>query len=140
MKNITRNADLADRDLKHLLHPQTNIADLLAEGPKIMDCGKGIRVTDATGKEVIDGLAGLWCVNVGYGRRELAEVMKLAAENLSYFHSLNSLLPVSITSVLTGRLEKAALAAAPISAIPSKLWLPELTFDQVFTMVIMRSF
>lgn len=91
MKNISRHADLADRDLKHLLHPQTNIADLLAEGPKIMETGKGIRVKDATGKEVIDGLAGLWCVNVGYGRPELAEVMKLAAENLSYFHSFSGM-------------------------------------------------
>lgn len=91
MKNNTRHANLAKRDLKHLLHPQTNIADLLLEGPKIIEKGKGIRVTDTTGKEVIDGLAGLWCVNVGYGRVELAEVMKRAAENLGYFHSFSGM-------------------------------------------------
>ncbi len=91
MGNIRRYDDLADRDQKHLLHPQTNIADLLAEGPKIMESGQGIRITDVTGKQLIDGLAGLWCVNVGYGREELAEVMKKAAENLSYFHSFSGM-------------------------------------------------
>ena len=91
MKNIRRYDDLADADQKHLLHPQTNIADLLAEGPKIMESGQGIRITDVTGQQLIDGLAGLWCVNVGYGREEIAEVMKKAAENLSYFHSFSGM-------------------------------------------------
>ena len=57
MKNINRHVELADRDLQHLLHPQSNIVDVLKEGPKIMEMGKGIRVKDATGKEVIDVLS-----------------------------------------------------------------------------------
>ncbi len=91
MKNITRYDDLADRDLKHHLHPQTNIVDLLTDGPNIIEAGKGIYIRDARGQQIIDGLAGLWCVNVGYGREELAETMAEAARNLSYFHSFSGM-------------------------------------------------
>ncbi len=91
MKNITRHDDLAERDKKNLLHPQTSIIEVLENGPKIIDKANGIRLTDAKGQTLIDGLAGLWCVNVGYGREELAETMKKATEKLSYYHSFTTM-------------------------------------------------
>ncbi len=91
VKNMSHYDDLADRDLKNLLHPQTNIVDLLKNGPQIIESGNGIRIKDAKGHTLIDGMAGLWCVNVGYGRKELAETFKAAAENLSYFHSFTGM-------------------------------------------------
>ena len=91
MKNITRYDDLAHRDQKSLLHPQSSILDVLNKGPRIIESGNGIRIKDAKGHELIDGLAGLWCVNVGYGNEELAETMKEAAKKLSYFHSFTTM-------------------------------------------------
>ena len=113
MKNITNYDDLADRDIHNLLHPQTNITDLLKAGPQIIESGNGIRVKDAKGQTLIDGMAGLWCVNVGYGRKELSETLKLAAENLSYFHSFTGmsnppeiLLAEKLVGMAPGKLSK----------------------------------
>lgn len=53
--------------------------------------GNGIWLTDSTGKRYIDGMAGLWCVNVGYGRPEIAEAMRRQAETLSYCHAFSSM-------------------------------------------------
>jgi len=113
MKNMTRYDDLAERDKKNLLHPQTSIIDLETNGPRIIEAAKGIKIRDAKGHELIDGLAGLWCVNVGYGREELAETMKMAAEKLSYFHSFTTMsnpaqieLAEKLTAMAPGNLSK----------------------------------
>jgi L-2,4-diaminobutyrate transaminase len=49
--------------------------------------GKGIRLTDIEGRSYIDGFAGLYCVNVGYGRSEIAEVLREQSERLSFYHT-----------------------------------------------------
>jgi L-2,4-diaminobutyrate transaminase len=53
--------------------------------------GSGARVQDIHGRSYIDGMAGLWCVNVGYGRVELAETMRVHAERLGYYHAFSSM-------------------------------------------------
>ena len=82
---------LAEMDQKHLLHPASSITQVMESGPTIMTSGKGVRVTDANGHELLDGVAGLWCVNVGYGREELGEVMKEAASEMGYYHSFTGM-------------------------------------------------
>lgn len=52
-----------------------------------METGKGVRIQDATGREYIDGFAGLYCVNIGYGRTEVAEAIARQAYKLAYYHS-----------------------------------------------------
>jgi adenosylmethionine-8-amino-7-oxononanoate aminotransferase len=77
-------------DRSSVLHPFTNLKDYAsgaAGGPTIMETGKGVRITDATGREYIDGFAGLYCVNVGYGRTEVAEAIARQAYKLAYYHS-----------------------------------------------------
>lgn len=49
--------------------------------------GRGVYVTDEFGKELLDGMAGLWCVNIGYGREELAEEAKKQMIDLPYYHT-----------------------------------------------------
>ena len=66
---MTLDIQLAGRiDQQSLFHPFTAITDLKAEGPTVMSSGKGVRITDIHGQEYLDGMAGLWCVNLGYGR------------------------------------------------------------------------
>jgi L-2,4-diaminobutyrate transaminase len=113
-KNITPYDDLAASDRQHLLHPQTNMVEVLTKGPKIIEGGQGIRVKDAKGNTLIDAMAGLWCVNVGYGRKELAETMADAAKRLSYFHSFTAMsnppeirLAEKLTAMAPGKLARA---------------------------------
>jgi L-2,4-diaminobutyrate transaminase len=77
-------------DRASVLHPFTQLKDF-ASGklgePTIVETGKGIRIQDATGHSYIDGFAGLYCVNIGYGRTEVAEVISRQAHRLAYYHS-----------------------------------------------------
>lgn len=82
--------ELASLDRQTVLHPFTNLKDF-ASGklgdPTIMETGKGVRIQDTTGREYIDGFAGLYCVNIGYGRTEVAEAIARQAYKLAYYHS-----------------------------------------------------
>src|SRR5690606_17660115 len=60
-------------DAAHHLHPFTDHKDLRAAGSRMITRAQGPFVYDSEGNEILDGMAGLWCVNVGYGRDELAE-------------------------------------------------------------------
>ena len=52
--------------------------------------GHGVRLRDKSGREMIDCSGGLWCVNIGYGRPEIAEAAKQAILDLNYFHLFGS--------------------------------------------------
>lgn len=81
---------IADHDRSSVLHPFTQLKDF-ATGkigdPTIVTGGKGIRIEDATGHRCIDGFAGLYCVNIGYGRAEVAEAIARQAYKLAYYHT-----------------------------------------------------
>ncbi|MCA0042507.1 aminotransferase [Celeribacter litoreus] len=87
----THNLSLEELDKERLLHPATSIADHLANGPRIMSEGKGVHVTDSKGNTFIDGAAGLWCVNVGYGRQEIVDAVNKQISTLPFFHSFTSM-------------------------------------------------
>lgn len=81
---------LADRDRQSVLHPFTRVADYAAgrgAEPFVVSWGKGIRVGDDLGREVIDGFSGLYCVNVGYGQDRIVDAMTDQARKLAFFHS-----------------------------------------------------
>ena len=80
--------DLRGIDAAHHLHPFTNNKRLKEEGgPIVMDRGKGCYLWDESGHRYLDAMAGLWCVNVGYGRPELAEAARAQIEKLSYYNT-----------------------------------------------------
>ncbi|HAZ79087.1 MAG TPA: hypothetical protein DCX08_04060 [Porticoccaceae bacterium] len=78
-------------DASSILHPATNADDFARTGSKIIESGKGIYLKDHRGKKLIDAVAGLWCVNVGYGREELADAMHKSALHLSYYHTFSGM-------------------------------------------------
>ncbi|MEK6579668.1 MAG: aminotransferase class III-fold pyridoxal phosphate-dependent enzyme, partial [Bdellovibrionota bacterium] len=78
---------LQELDRKFHLHPFTHHGEMHAQGTHIIKASEGIYVTDETGKQLIDGLAGLWCVNVGYGRREIIDAVHKQMENLAFYPS-----------------------------------------------------
>ena len=84
------NYTLEDMDRNSLFHPLTSISKHMQAGPHIMARGQGVRLRDSSGREMIDGGGGLWCVNIGYGRPEIAEAASNAILDLSYYHIFGS--------------------------------------------------
>ncbi|HET9694839.1 MAG TPA: aspartate aminotransferase family protein, partial [Steroidobacteraceae bacterium] len=60
-----------DLDRQHYLHPFTDFKNLHAKGTRVIVKAEGCYLYDSEGERMLDGMAGLWCVNIGYGRREL---------------------------------------------------------------------
>lgn len=77
-------------DRRSHLHPFTSIGAHLITGPHIITRGEGIRIFDQHGTALIDAFAGLYCVNVGYGRDEVARAIGDQARKLAYYHSYAS--------------------------------------------------
>ncbi|MCO6385398.1 aspartate aminotransferase family protein [Aliihoeflea sp. 40Bstr573] len=78
---------LQEIDAAHHLHPFTDHKDLRDAGSRMITRAEGPFVYDSEGKEILDGMAGLWCVNVGYGRNELAEAAYAQMKELPYYNS-----------------------------------------------------
>src|SRR5213594_1056943 len=78
---------LQEADKSFHLHPFTNHLEMHAQGTHVIVSGDGCWLTDATGKRLLDGLAGLWCVNVGYGRREIVDAVNEQMRQLPYYCS-----------------------------------------------------
>lgn len=72
----------ADHD--HFVHPWTHFDSFRKDGSLVIAKGEGCYVTDVDGHRYLDGIAGMWCVNAGYGRKELARAMARQAEELAY--------------------------------------------------------
>jgi len=80
-------AALQREDSAHYLHPFTDHKALAAMGSRVMVRGEGIYIWDSEGKKVLDGMSGLWCVNVGYGRKELADAAYRQMMQLPFYNS-----------------------------------------------------
>ena len=74
-------------DAAHFLHPFTDSAQLGARGTRVITRAEGIYLYDGEGRQLLDGMSGLWCVAVGYGRRELTEAATRQMNELPYYNS-----------------------------------------------------
>lgn len=87
MTAIPALSDIRKLDDAHHLHPFTDFKELSAAGgSRIITRGEGSWIWDADGNRILDGMAGLWCVNVGYGRKELAEAAYKQMMELSFYN------------------------------------------------------
>ena len=76
-----------EMDAAHHLHPFTTHHDLARKGARVITRAEGVYLYDSEGHRLIDGMAGLWCVQVGYGREELAEAGYKALKELPYYNA-----------------------------------------------------
>ena len=83
------NDQLALWDRENFFHPSTHLAQhARGETPsRVIAGGDGVHITDRDGRRMLDAFAGLYCVNVGYGRTEIAEAIAKQAHELAYYHS-----------------------------------------------------
>lgn len=81
------NIDITELDEQSYLHPFTSVTESKRSRPWMIEGGSGIHITDSKGQTYIDATSGLICVNVGYGREEVARAIYDQARKLSYFHT-----------------------------------------------------
>jgi 4-aminobutyrate aminotransferase-like enzyme len=77
------------RDIASVIHPLTNLKAHLEKGPVVVEEGQGVWVTDIHGKRYIEGMAGLWCLSLGYGQERLVEAAAQQMRRLPYYHLTN---------------------------------------------------
>ena len=80
-------AELQALDAAHHMHPFTDGADLAKSGARIITGANGVTLTDSEGISILDAMAGLWCVNIGYGRHELADAAARQMKELPYYNT-----------------------------------------------------
>ena len=80
-------ADLQALDAAHHLHPFTTGDEIAAKGARVITGADGVMLCDSEGNQILDAMAGLWCVNVGYGREELADVAARQMRELPYYNT-----------------------------------------------------
>lgn len=87
MTDLTNELTAWDRD--HFFHPSTHMAaHARGDTPtRVVTGGEGVYITDRDGRRSLDAFAGLYCVNVGYGRREIADAIAEQAGKLAYYHA-----------------------------------------------------
>lgn len=80
-------AEWQELDSKHYMHPFTDHKDLARQKSRIITRAEGVYIYDADGNKILDGMAGLWCVNVGYGRDEIVDAAEKQMRELPYYNS-----------------------------------------------------
>ncbi|SFD88194.1 putrescine aminotransferase [Sulfitobacter brevis] len=114
MSSITNHlptAELQALDAAHHMHPFTTNNELAAKGARIITRAKGIYLTDSDGNEILDAMAGLWCVNLGYGRPEMGKVAARQMDELPFYN----------TFFMTSHVPAIALAAKLAELAPGDL-------------------
>ncbi|MEN8892877.1 aspartate aminotransferase family protein [Planktotalea arctica] len=89
MNKALSNDQLTQWDHDHFFHPSTHLGQFARRemGNRIITGANGVHITDREGRRSLDAFAGLYCVNVGYGRTEIADAIAAQAHELAYYHS-----------------------------------------------------
>ena len=80
-------ADLRQKDAAHHFHPFTDHKTLGLDERRVIVRADGVWMWDSDGNRILDGMAGLWCVNVGHGRQEIVEAVRAQMSELSYYNT-----------------------------------------------------
>jgi len=99
---------IQELDAAHFLHPFTDHAALRDKGVRVIVRGQGVHLWDSEGHQLIDGMSGLWCVNVGYGRTSISQAVYRQMETLPFYNSF-----FNTTNVPAVQLAAELVALAP---------------------------
>src|SRR5262245_33553437 len=100
--------DIWRKDRDHFVHPWTHFDSFKKDGSLVMDRAEGVYVSDISGKRYLDGIGGLWCVNAGYGRKEIAEAIGAQAMRMAFYNPF-----VDTTNVPAAELSAKLASLAP---------------------------
>jgi adenosylmethionine-8-amino-7-oxononanoate aminotransferase len=99
---------LKDNNARHFVHPNAHMGQMEENPPRIMVKGEGVYVEDIDGNRVVDGVAGLWSVNAGYGRREIIDAINSQVTQLPYYSAFKGTTtppPIALSTKLTELLQ-----------------------------------
>ena len=85
--NLPSTNELQKIDAAHHIHPFSNMAELNQTGSRVIVKGEGIFLYDNDGNKFLDAMSGLWCVNIGYGRKELAKIAEQQMRELPFYNT-----------------------------------------------------
>ncbi len=108
LPNSPSPADLWEMDRAHALHPWTNFGSFEKEGSLVIARGEGCYLWDVEGRRYLDVVGGMWCTNVGLGRRDMAMAIADQVERLAFSNSF-----VDVTNEPSARLSAKLAALAP---------------------------
>lgn len=119
-----------EMDKNHFIHPYTDFNSFSEEGSQVISKAEGMHITDANGKSYIDSIAGLWCVNIGHGRTEMAEAISEQVLNMQYYnpfgHSTNepgAILAAKLAELAPGDLNNVFYTCGGSTAVDSAIRL-----------------
>jgi putrescine aminotransferase len=141
MQTVVRQTEaerLSDLDVRHVLHGLTQLNAHRVQGPIIWERGEGIYLYDVDGNQYIDSAAGMWNVNIGHGRKELAEISAEQMSKLEYASTFGSAsnrpsieLAAKVASLLPGDLNTVFFAGGGSEANDSAFKLARLYWHQL---------
>lgn len=79
--------ELRRLDFEHFIHPFSDMEDIKAAGARVIVAGDGCYITDSDGNKILDGMSGLWCVNLGYGQQTLIDAASNQMKVLPFYNS-----------------------------------------------------
>jgi len=106
--------DIWQKDKDHFIHPWTDFSTFQEQGSLVVAEAEGAYIFDSDGRRYLDGIGGLWCVNVGYGRAEIGRAMAEQATKMTYFSSFGHHTTVPVAE-LSAKL--ASLAPGPLNHV-----------------------
>ena len=111
MNTIANGHSIWKMDRDHFIHPYTDYSVFLDEGSQVISGARGVTVSDDKGRDYLDAIAGLWCVNIGHGREEMADAIRDQVLRMQYYnpfgHSTNepaSILAAKLAELAPGNL------------------------------------
>jgi adenosylmethionine-8-amino-7-oxononanoate aminotransferase len=111
MTSARQHESIWQMDKDHFIHPYTDFAVFGEEGSQVISTARGVTVTDDKGRDYLDSIAGLWCVNIGHGREEMADTIRDQVLKMQYYnpfgHSTNepaALLAAKLAQLAPGNL------------------------------------
>ena len=75
------------KDHDHFLHPFAEYPSFEENGCMVIDRADGSTIYDTDGKAYLDGIGGMWCVNIGYGVKEMVDTIAHQAQRLPYYNT-----------------------------------------------------
>jgi len=119
-----------EMDKNHFIHPYTNYQTFEHEGSQVICEASGVHIIDADGEKYLDAIAGLWCVNIGHGRQEMADVIAEQVLKMQYYnpfgHSSNvpgSVLAAKLAELAPGDLNHVFYTCGGSTAVDSAIRL-----------------
>lgn len=135
-QNSYDTGEISKIDKRHTLHPWADLATSKVQGDLVMTKGEGYHVFDSEGHRYIDGISGMWCVNIGYANEEMADAISEQIKELVYytpFGAMTNPLSAKLSEVLAeltpGDLNRVHLTTGGSSAVDSAIRFVHFYFN-----------